>query len=253
MNFLRNKVAFITGATSGIGKECAKKLAEYEVNLILTGRNEEKLNQLKNSLPTQTIAYVMDVRDKNQVQKVIDEVLKITQIDILINNAGLALGLEPIDEGNTEDWETMIDTNIKGVLYVTKPIFKHMKKRNEGHIVNIGSVAGKTAYPGGNVYCATKAALHSLNESLNIDAYGTNIKVSNIAPGAVETEFSNVRFKGDIKKAKKVYEGFIPLSTEDIANAVLCVLNTPPHVNIQYMDIMPTSQRNPYLLHRQKD
>jgi NADP-dependent 3-hydroxy acid dehydrogenase YdfG len=230
-----------------------KKLAEYEVNLILTGRNEEKLNQLKNSLPTQTIAYVMDVRDKNQVQKVIDEVLKITQIDILINNAGLALGLEPIDEGNTEDWETMIDTNIKGVLYVTKPIFKHMKKRNEGHIVNIGSVAGKTAYPGGNVYCATKAALHSLNESLNIDAYGTNIKVSNIAPGAVETEFSNVRFKGDIKKAKKVYEGFIPLSTEDIANAVLCVLNTPPHVNIQYMDIMPTSQRNPYLLHRQKD
>jgi NADP-dependent 3-hydroxy acid dehydrogenase YdfG len=253
MNFLRNKVAFITGATSGIGKECAKKLAEYEVNLILTGRNEEKLNQLKNSLPTQTIAYVMDVRDKNQVQKVIDEVLKITQIDILINNAGLALGLEPIDEGNTEDWETMIDTNIKGVLYVTKPIFKHMKKRNEGHIVNIGSVAGKTAYPGGNVYCATKAALHSLNESLNIDAYGTNIKVSNIAPGAVETEFSNVRFKGDIKKAKKVYEGFIPLSAEDIANAVLCVLNTPPHVNIQYMDIMPTSQRNPYLLHRQKD
>ncbi|WP_457565112.1 SDR family NAD(P)-dependent oxidoreductase [Caminibacter sp.] len=250
MNYLRNKVALITGATSGIGKESTKKLAEMEVNLMLIARNEEKLIELKNSLPTQTLTFAVDLRDREKVQKTIEEILKITHIDILINNAGLALGLEPLDEGNIEDWETMIDTNIKGVLYVTKPVFKHMKERNEGHIVNLGSVAGKTAYPGGNVYCATKAALHSLNESMNIDAFGTNIKVSNIAPGAVETEFSNIRFKGDKQRANKVYEGYVPLSAEDIANAIICVLNTPPHVNIQYMDIMPTSQRNPYMLHR---
>jgi len=250
MNFIEGKIALITGATSGIGKATAQALNDMGVNLILTGRDEKKLNELKNTLEVQTLTFVLDVRDKDAVSKTIEEILNITHIDILINNAGLALGLEPIDEGNPEDWETMIDTNIKGVLYVTKPVFKHMKKRSEGHIVNLGSVAGKTPYPGGNVYAATKAALHSLNESMNIDAFGTNIKVSNIAPGAVETEFSNVRFKGDKKKAKKVYEGYTPLSAEDIANAVICVLNTPPHVNIQYMDIMPTNQRNPYLLYK---
>jgi NADP-dependent 3-hydroxy acid dehydrogenase YdfG len=251
MNFLDGKIALITGATSGIGEATAKALDKMGVNVILIGRNEKKLTNLKNQLENQCLTYTLDVRDKEKVLKTINEILKITRIDMLINNAGLALGLEPLDEGNFEDWDTMIDTNIKGVLYVTKPVFKHMKERNEGHIVNLGSVAGKTAYPGGNVYCATKAALHSLNESMNIDAYGTNIKVSNIAPGAVETEFSNVRFKGDKEKAKKVYDGYTPLSAEDIANAIVCVLNTPPHVNIQYMDIMPTNQRNPYLLYRE--
>jgi hypothetical protein len=251
MNYIEGKVALITGATSGIGKACAKALNDMGVNLILTGRNEKKLNELKNSLQVQTLTYVFDVRDRENVFEKIEEILNITHIDILINNAGLALGLEPIDEGNPDDWDVMIDTNIKGVLYVTKPVLKHMKERNEGHIVNLGSVAGKTAYPGGNVYCATKAALHSLNESMNIDAFGTNIKVTNIAPGAVETEFSNVRFKGDGEKAKKVYEGYTPLSAEDIANTVICALNTPPHVNIQYIDIMPTNQRNPYMLYRE--
>jgi len=250
MNFIEGKIALITGATSGIGKATAKALNDMGVNLILTGRNEKKLNELKNTLDVQTLTFVFDVRDKETVSKTIEEILQITHIDILINNAGLALGLEPIDEGNIEDWETMIDTNIKGVLYVTKPIFKHMKERNEGHIVNLGSVAGKTPYPGGCVYASTKASLHSLNECMNADAYGTNIKISNIAPGAVETEFSNVRFKGDKKKAKKVYEGFTPLSAEDIANTIICILNTPPHVNIQYVDIMPTNQRNPYMLYR---
>ena len=250
MNYLKNKVALITGASSGIGEAVAKKLAEMEVNLVLIARDEKKLKKLQSILPTQSIAYALDVRKKEEVFKTLEEILKITQIDILINNAGLALGLEPLDEGNPQEWEIMIDTNIKGVLYITKPVFAHMKQRNAGHIVNIGSVAGKSAYPGGNVYCATKAALHSLSESLNIDAYGTNIKISNIAPGAVETEFSNVRFKGDREKAKKVYEGFVPLSAEDIADAIVCVLNTPPHVNIQYMDIMPTSQRNPYMLYK---
>jgi len=250
MNFIEGKIALITGATSGIGKATAKALNDMGVNLILTGRDEKKLNELKNRLDVQTLTFVFDVRDKETVSKTLKEILQITHIDILVNNAGLALGLEPLDEGNPDDWDVMIDTNIKGVLNVTKPIFKHMKERNEGHIVNLGSVAGKTAYPGGNVYCATKAALHSLNDSMNIDAFGTNIKISNIAPGAVETDFSNVRFKGDMKKAKKVYEGYTPLSAEDIANAIICVLNTPPHVNIQYMDIMPTSQRNPYMLKR---
>jgi len=249
MNFLKNKVALITGATSGIGKACAKKLNEYDVNLVLIGRDEEKLKKLKEEFPN-SLTFKADVRDKKEIQKVIEEILKITQIDILINNAGLALGLESIDEGNEEDWDTMIDTNIKGVLYVTKPIFKHMKQRNEGHIVNLGSVAGKMAYPGGNVYCATKAALHSLNESLNIDAYGTNIRVTNIAPGAVETDFSNVRFKGDKKRANKVYEGYTPLKAEDIADIIVCALNMPPHVNIQNIDVMPTNQRNPYMLYK---
>jgi len=249
MNFLKNKVALITGATSGIGKAIAEKLYEYEVNLILIGRDESKLKALKEKFPT-SITFQADVRNKDQIQSVINEILNITQIDILINNAGLALGLESIDEGNEEDWDVMIDTNIKGVLYVTKPILKHMKQRNNGHIVNIGSVAGKTPYPGGNVYCATKAALHSLSESMNIDAFKTNIRVTNIAPGAVETEFSNVRFKGDEEKAKKVYEGFTPLYAQDIAEIAVCALNMPPHVNIQYIDVMPTNQRNPYLLHR---
>jgi hypothetical protein len=250
MNFIEGKIALITGATSGIGEATAKALGDMGVNLILTGRDEKKLSELKNKLEVQTLTFAFDIRDKEAVAKTAEEILKITHIDILINNAGLALGLESVDEGDTEDWETMIDTNIKGVLYITKPVFGHMKKRNEGHIVNLGSVAGKTPYPGGNVYAATKAALHSLNESLNIDAFGTNIKVTNIAPGAVETEFSNVRFKGDRKKAKKVYEGFTPLYAEDIANTIICALNTPPHVNIQHIDIMPTSQRNPYMLYR---
>jgi len=251
MNYIAGKIALITGATSGIGKATAKALNDMGVNLILTGRNEKELNEFKNSLDVQVLTYVLDVRDKEKVTKTIAQILQITHIDILINNAGLALGLEPIDQGEIEDWDIMIDTNIKGVLYITKPIFKHMKERNEGHIVNLGSVAGKTPYPGGCVYASTKAALHSLNECMNIDAYGTNIKITNIAPGAVETKFSNVRFKGDEKKAKKVYEGFIPLKPEDIANTIICTLNTPPHVNIQHIDIMPTSQRNPYMLFRE--
>jgi len=249
MNFLKNKVALITGATSGIGKETANKLNEYGANLVLIGRDEKKLKKLKEEFPN-SLTFKADVRNKDEIQKIIKDILKITHIDILINNAGLALGLESIDEGNEEDWDVMIDTNIKGVLYVTKPVFKHMKERNEGHIVNLGSVAGKTAYPGGNVYCATKAALHSLNESLNIDAYGTNIRVTNIAPGAVETEFSNVRFKGDKKRAKEVYKGYTPLKAEDIAEIIVCALNMPPHVNIQNIDVMPTNQRNPYMLYR---
>jgi len=250
MNFLNSKVVLITGATSGIGKETAKKLSEYGANLVLIGRDDKKLKNLKEELPN-SLTFKADVRNKDEIQKVIEDILKITHIDILINNAGLALGLESIDEGDEEDWDIMIDTNIKGVLYVTKPVFKHMKKRNEGHIVNLGSVAGKTAYPGGNVYCATKAALHSLNESLNIDAYGTNIRVTNIAPGAVETDFSNVRFKGDKKRAKEVYKGYTPLKAEDIAEIIVCALNMPPHVNIQNIDVMPTNQRNPYMLYRE--
>jgi len=247
----------ITGATSGIGKQLAIDLAKMKTALILVGRDQKKLKKVKKKLSTiskQKISiYTVDVRERKRVEKCMERILKKHTIDMLINSAGLALGVEPVDEGNIDDWDAMIDTNLKGLLYISKPVIAQMRKRQTAHIVNIGSVAGKTAYPGGNVYCATKAAVHSLGESMNADLFGTHIKVTTIAPGAVDTNFSNTRFHGDQKKADAVYKGYTPLYAEDISYAILSVLNTPPHVNIQYLDIMPTAQRNPYLLHRKED
>jgi 3-hydroxy acid dehydrogenase / malonic semialdehyde reductase len=254
MKNMKNKTALITGATSGIGKACAKKLAKQGADLVLTGRREKNLLKLKHKLETKynikVIPLVFDVRDQKKVKKQLLKVIENKTIDILINNAGLALDASKIDECNAEDWETMIDTNIKGLLFVSDVVIPHMRKNNSGHIINLGSIAGVMTYPGGNVYCATKSAVHTLSEAMNIDLLGTNIKVSNIAPGAVETEFSNIRFKGDEKKADAVYEGFIPLYAKDIADLIVYVLNTPKHVNIQHTLIMPTAQRNPYQLHR---
>jgi len=246
-NYIKNKTALITGATSGIGKACAKSLANLEVNLILSARDEQQLKNLKNELNYPNVKILsLDVRNKDDVEKKLSNL----DIDILINNAGLALGLEPFYEGDFTQWDEMIDTNIKGLLYVSRIVVPQMKDKDTAHIVNIGSVAGKTAYPNGAVYCATKAAVHSLGESINADLYGTNVKMTTIAPGAVKTNFSNVRFSGDTKKAEAVYEGFEPLVAKDIANTIICALNTPKHVNIQYIDIMPTAQRNPYLVYK---
>jgi NADP-dependent 3-hydroxy acid dehydrogenase YdfG len=253
MNNLKNKTALITGATSGIGKSCAKKLAKKGVNLILTGRRKGNLVEFKKYLSKYKIdvkILAFDVRDKQVVEKKLIKILKRYQIDILINNAGLALGTEKIDDGIVSNWEKMIDTNIKGLLYVSKIIIPHMRANNSGHIVNIGSIAGVISYPGGNVYCATKAAVHTLSESMNIDLVGTNIRVSNIAPGAVKTEFSDVRFNGDKQKSDAVYAGYKPLKAKDISDLILYILNAPKHVNIQHSLIMPTAQRNPYILHR---
>ncbi len=254
-NHIKNKTALITGASSGIGEQLAIDLAKLGVNLVLTARNIQKLEEIKKHIQQNSKidiqVYKLNVQDKIEVKSVISNILKNTTIDILVNNAGLALGLESIEKGNYEDWDNMIDTNVKGLLYVSKEIIPQMKTLETAHIINMGSVAGKVSYPNGNVYCATKAAVHSITQAMNADFYGTNIKVSTIAPGAVETNFSNVRFKGDEKAAHKVYEGYTPLNTSDISNTIINILNTPKHVNIQYVDIMPTAQRNPYQLYKE--
>lgn len=252
INRLKAKTALITGATSGIGRACAHELAKSGVNLILTGRDKEKLHQLVQELSDRQISIeliVLDVRERGDVKAKLEGI----QTDILINNAGLALGLEPLYEGDIDQWEEMIDANIKGLLYVSRAVIPQMKTRGTGHIVNIGSIAGEMAYPGGNVYCATKAAVHSLSQSMNIDLQGTGVRVSNVAPGAAETNFSNTRFSGDNKKAEGVYEGYEPLKAEDIADLIVYILNAPEHVNIQETLIMPTAQRNPYVLSRKSD
>jgi hypothetical protein len=256
LNNLLDKTALITGATSGIGKACAKALAKLGVDLVLTGRREARLVTLKEKLEEKYDIEVkilcFDVSNQIEVEKTLTNLLTEYEIDILINNAGLALGIEKLDEGSLSNWENMIDTNIKGLLYVSKIIMAQMREKNKGHIINMGSIAGVMNYPGGNVYSATKSAVHAISESMNIDLVGTKVRVSNIAPGAVQTEFSNVRFKGDDSKADGVYEGFEPLCAKDIADLAVYILNAPEHVNIQHTLIMPTAQRNPYVLHRQE-
>lgn len=251
-NRLKGKRALITGATSGIGLATAEALANIGVNLIITGRDEVKLTKIQKELQQSGViveTIELDVRDRLGV----DAALTNLPIDILVNNAGLALGLEPIDSGDIDQWEEMIDANVKGLLYVSRAVIPSMRKRNSGHIINVGSIAGRMTYPGGNVYCATKSAVATLTEAMNIDLVGTNIRVSNVAPGAVETNFSDTRFSGDGAKVDAVYKGYTPLVAEDIADLIVYILNAPPHVNIQDTLIMPTAQRNPYTLHREEE
>jgi NADP-dependent 3-hydroxy acid dehydrogenase YdfG len=253
---VRGKTALITGATAGIGEACARVLATEGCHLIITGRRQERLDalakELEQTFEVNVVAAPMDVTNKASVENVLVPLLQQYSVDVLINNAGLALGLEAIDQGRLQQWEQMIDTNIKGLLYVTRLVLRQMRERNTGHILNMGSIAGETGYPGGNVYCATKAAVHMLSNAMNADAAGTRIRIGAIAPGAVDTEFSDVRFEGDQIKRDAVYEGYVPLTARDIADLALYILNAPEHVNIQYSRIMPTAQRNPYVLHREE-
>ncbi len=249
------KIILITGATSGIGKASAFKFAQNGYNLILTGRRKERLNNLSKELIEKFNIEVQilnfDIRDRNEVKSHIQSLKEPwVNIDVLVNNAGLAAGLNTFQDGSIDDWETMIDTNVKGLLYISKFVSQLMIENGKGHIINIGSIAGKEVYPNGNVYCATKHAVDALTKAMRIDMVKHGIKVTQIAPGAVETEFSLVRLKGDAEKAANVYNGFEPLHPEDIAESVYYVTTLPPHVNINDLLIMPTAQANAVTINR---
>ena len=257
MESLKNKVVLITGASSGIGKACAAAFAKEGANLILTARRLEKLNKLADSLIKENNIKVLtikiDIRNYENVKKIFSNLPEEWEkIDLLINNAGLARGFSTLYDGEIEHWEEMIDTNIKGLLYVTRQILPNMVKRESGHIINIGSTAGHEVYKNGNVYCATKFAVNALTQSIRIDVLDKNIKVSTVDPGMVRTEFSDVRFSGDKEKVDKVYEGLTPLSAEDVAEAVLFCATRPSHVNINEVILTCTAQASSTQIYRKK-
>ncbi len=248
-----SKTALITGATSGIGKATAIILAKNNYKLVICGRREDRLNELKTALSefTEVHSLLFDVRDKEAVFEQINSLPEaFSKIDILINNAGNAHGLDPIQTGSIDDWDAMIDGNIKGLLYVSKAVIPQMITRKSGHIINIGSTAAKEVYPNGNVYCATKHAVDALNQGMRIDLNTFGIKVGAIHPGLVDTEFSTIRFKGDTEKAQNVYKGFSPLQAEDIADIIHFVVSRPYHVNIADLVVMPTAQASSGIVNR---
>lgn len=239
-------LVFITGATSGIGKSTAELFAKNGYDLIITGRRADRLQSVKSELEKNGIKILtlnFDIRKLNEVREAISSIpADMKKIDVLVNNAGLASGLSTLQNGDIEDWEKMIDTNVKGLLYITREIAPLMIESKKGHIINIGSIAGKEVYANGNVYCATKHAVDALNKGMRIDLLSHGIKVTSINPGMIETEFSIVRFHGDEEKAKKVYEGLKPLTPEDIAETIFWTATRPSHVNINELVIMPTAQ-----------
>lgn len=245
----------ITGATSGIGKASAELFAEYGTNLVITGRREDRLIELREKLVSKfnvsIEVYCFDVRDRYACKNCIDSLKN--PVDILLNNAGLSSGLDAVDSADFEDWDRMIDTNIKGLLSMTRFVSEKMRERNEGHIINIGSIAGYEAYPGGSVYCGTKHAVKAITQGAKMDLTGTNIRVSAVSPGMVETEFSEVRFHGDKEKAIKVYQNLKPLTPEDIAEIILFTANRPPHVNILDTIVYPVHQSSATIVYRSKD
>ena len=249
-----NKIVLITGATSGIGLACARKFAENGDKVILTGRKEHRLAEIRKELAAtgaEVMTLAFDVRDRERAKKFLNGLPEEWQeIDVLVNNAGLALGLEPEYDGSFDDWETMIDTNIKGLLTMTRLVVPGMVERNRGHVINIGSVAGDAAYAGGNVYCATKAAVKALSDGLSIDVADTPIRVTNLKPGLVETNFSNVRFHGDNERAATVYQGITPLTGDDIADVAVYAANAPEHVQIAEVLILATHQASGSVIKR---
>lgn len=249
------RTALITGATSGIGRACAKIFAEKDYHLIITGRREERLKELTielvNEYGTQVLPLTFDVRKKAEVEKALNHLVEPwTTVDVLVNNAGLASGLDLIQDGDIEDWDKMIDTNVKGLLYVSKSVIPGMVDRGMGHIINIGSTAGKEVYSRGNVYCASKHAVDAITKGMRIDLLGTGIKVTQVAPGAAETEFSEVRFHGNKEKAKKVYEGYQPMTAEDIAGLVYYVTTLAPHLCINDLVVTALEQANSFYINR---
>lgn len=252
---MQNQIVFITGASSGIGKACAEVFAEAGARLILAARRRDRLDslatELQDAYQTEVLCLELDVCDRTQVEAALGKLPDNWQnISVLVNNAGLSRGLNKLQEGSIQDWEEMIDTNVKGLLYVTRTVLPGMVERQQGHVINIGSIAGHQTYPNGNVYCATKAAVRALTEGLKLDLVGTPIRVSTVDPGLVETEFSDIRFRGDRDRAKTVYQGLTPLTGRDIAEVVLFCATRPPHVNLNEIVVMPTDQASATLVHR---
>ncbi|NJK39668.1 MAG: SDR family oxidoreductase [Oscillatoriales cyanobacterium RM2_1_1] len=253
---IQGQIVVITGASSGIGAACAQIFAREGAALILAARRQEKLEaiaaELQTTYQSQIHVLEMDVCDRAAVESALIALPEPwSQVDILVNNAGLSRGLDKLQEGDIQNWEEMIDTNVKGLLYVTRAVLPGMVERRRGHVINIGSVAGHQNYPGGNVYCATKAAVRALSEGLKMDLLGTPIRVSSVDPGLVETEFSQVRFRGDLEKASKVYQGMTPLTPEDIAEIVVFCATRPPHVNISELLVLATDQSSATMVNRQ--
>ncbi|PPS43466.1 SDR family oxidoreductase [Chroococcidiopsis sp. TS-821] len=254
MASIQDQIVLITGASSGIGAACAKVFAQGKAKLILVARRLERLEELAQELKqygTQVYCLQLDVCDRTSVESALRSLPEPWQgVDILINNAGLSRGLDKFYEADIQDWEEMIDTNIKGLLYISRLLAPKMVERGRGHIVNIGSIAGHQTYPGGNVYCATKAAVKALSEGMKMDLLGTPVRVTSVDPGMVETEFSQVRFHGDVERANKVYQGMTPLTAEDIAEIVYFCTTRPPHVNISELIVLATDQASATLVHR---
>jgi 3-hydroxy acid dehydrogenase/malonic semialdehyde reductase len=252
---VKDKVVFITGASAGIGRSCARAFAAEGAKILMCARRADRLkafaSELKKEFGVPVNYFALDVRDQAAVEKAVAGLAKDWRaIEVLVNNAGLSRGLTKLHEGLLSDWEEMIDTNVKGLLYVSRAIIPGMVERGSGHVINIGSIAGQEVYPGGNVYCATKFAVRALTKGLRLDLNGTPVRVSEVAPGLVETEFSIVRFHGDSERAGKVYQGLTPLLPDDIADAVVWCATRPPHVNISEVVVMPTAQASTMVVHR---
>lgn len=252
---MEKKTVLVTGATSGIGEACARRFAMNGYNVIITGRNKEKLESLQHDLESKGVGVLplcFDVRNREQAERALDGLAgKWRDVDVLINNAGLARGLEPEYEGDFNDWDEMVDTNIKGLLNITRLVVPGMVARNSGHVINIGSVAGDAAYAGGGVYCATKAAVKAITDGLRIDVAHTKVRVTNVKPGLVETNFSNVRFHGDDKRADNVYKGIKPLCGDDIADVAYYAASAPEHVQIAEVLVLATHQANGSVIYRE--
>jgi len=243
MEPLRGMTALVTGASAGIGEACVLTLAQAGAQVVLAGRRRDRLEALAAKLPTASHVIELDVRSRGDVESKLGALpAPFADVDILVNNAGLGLGLESAHEASLDDWETMVDTNCKGLLYVTRALLPGMVRRNRGHVVNLGSVAATYPYPGGNVYGATKAFVHQFSQNLKADLVGTRVRVTDVQPGMVETDFSLVRFKGDAERARKVYAGLDPLTPADIADVVLFCVTRPAHVNLNVVEVMPADQ-----------
>jgi 3-hydroxy acid dehydrogenase / malonic semialdehyde reductase len=252
---LKGKIVFITGASAGIGEACAHEFAKAGSDLLLSARRKERVDRLAKHISdnygVRTRSFKLDVIDQKDVERVVHALPPDwKEIDILVNNAGLSRGLDRLYEGKVQDWDEMVDTNIKGLLYVTRAVLPGMVERKRGHVINLGSIAGHQVYPGGNVYCASKAAVNLLSLGMRMDLHGTGVRVSSIEPGLVQTEFSEVRFRGDRERAATVYADTRPLKAEDVADAVIFCATRPPHVDVSNIVIMPTDQASVYHVFR---